>query len=119
MRAILNKTSKSYERVTSGGFTIDPDIFLNKIDSKEYLIVSAFFTCVCGRIERVSFHTDKPGFPPSKWMELKGDNLLVDVAKVIEDIGANSVKHLRNDGYTEEQIKQIRKPYDVVIPEVY
>ncbi len=38
----------------------------------------------------------------------------IDVAMMLEHVGSVSEKHLRADGYSEEEIKKIRAPYEIL-----
>lgn len=111
----INRSTPAYKRITIAGFNI------NKIDVVDSYwgdsILRAMFTCVCGRVEYLQVNladlvpSDKwswVGELPVPWVVDK----LVDVAAIIEHIGAISEGHLRADGFTEEEIKHIRRAYE-------
>ena len=60
------------------------------------------FTCVCKRKEMLMTSMDGTYYSGHK----------IDAARIIENSGALSVEHLREDGYSEEQISYIRRAYD-------
>ena len=106
----LDRTSAAYRRITKAGFTIND---LTITEGKDYNthVISTDFTCVCGKKEYLQFIYH----PWEDWVNSKIvtiENNLVDIAALLENIGAVSVKHLQDDGYTEEQIKQIRAAYE-------
>ena len=96
----VNRTSNAYHRMTQAGFIIDE---IMQIAGTRR--ISCRFTCVCGRIEEVMVEAD------ATFMELYSYGDRVDIAQLLENCGAVSVEHLRQDGYTEDQIKEIRKSY--------
>lgn len=63
--------------------------------------------CVCGTVEVGEMFSDKK--TDSEFFN--EETGLVDVAAWIESCGALSPKHLRRDGYSEEDIVRIRKPF--------
>lgn len=104
MTLTLNRSSPAYKRMTKAGFTFkDPVAW----QDKSYLYCD--FTCVCGKEEHITATKVSEKAPNFKQVYLKDNSW--DVAQVIEDHGAISVEHLRGDGYTEAQIRKIRRPY--------
>jgi len=70
-------------------------------------VLRAMFECVCGKVEALQDVLDP-------WMlkQCPLDRLAreLDIARrLIEDFGSTSPKHLREDGYTEEQIEEIQR----------
>ncbi len=104
MNVRYNTTTPAYSRLKEAGFSVkDFDVFFNK--QYDAFIHSVTFVCVCGTVERLSWLNDAVEHN-------------ADVAQKIEAVGAVSEEHLREDGYTEEQIKEIRKPYEAEEVEV-
>lgn len=99
---IINRVSESYQRFTAAGFAIDGGHMYEKItyDVGAWRVYTAviFFTCVCGKKEVAVFSID------SHYL-----NIIVDAAWHILNSPALSEEHLRDDGYSEEQIKKIRQ----------
>lgn len=64
--------------------------------------------CVCGRRGSLPVMFDtRSELEADKYYGVNGYN----AAQMFEDIGEFSEDHLREDGYNEDQIRQIRKPY--------
>lgn len=92
----MNSTADT--RLKAAGF----EVYQLKVDwipEKKKWLVTASFKCVCGTIEDLSDYYDEPP-----------QNL--NAAEWIEKSGAVSEKHLRNDGFSEIDIKRIRSVYD-------
>ncbi len=109
----LDTSSEAYGRLTRAGFTIDEWSlhawgfssfgFMPAAEVfrwQEYQ-VTCNFTCVCGKRETIV-------------CQIEGAEVYepIDIAQKIEDFGGIDEEHLRSDGYSEEQIKHIRKEYD-------
>lgn len=107
-----NRMSEAYKRVTSAGFTIDEPEFrdLNSIGANWSDRYGQFFdcrfTCTCGTKEMLRYE-----FRDAMHRGFLDGNL-IDIAAMIERLGAVSRDHLRADGYTEEQIDKIRAAYN-------
>lgn len=71
------------------------------------MMLRADFECVCGKVE--VFHQILPPFE----LMAAGESMMgryLDPARIlIEDIGSTSPKHLRADGYSEEDIAEIQR----------
>lgn len=106
------RTSEAYKRVTEAGFTIGE---VQVTEEMGGTTVSCIFSCVCGKQEYLGFRIDTGEDLASHYLTrsryLNGFNQL-DVALMLEDFGALSPQHLRNDGYSEEEIKYIRRAYE-------
>lgn len=104
----INKDSCAYKRVSAGSFKI-MDRIIRSVVPEHYRKESQNFRfdwfCVCGRQEATEVY----------WLEIQNcylsDENKIDVAKVIEDRGGISEDHLREDGFSEHEIKQIRIAY--------
>lgn len=105
MRIKVDRRSDAYKRVIAAGFKIH-NITLRRVKNPHcqlfYYIPYIAFTCVCGSTERFVGFTFYREQIPNK----------IDVAAMMESVGALSVEHLKEDGYTDEEIKRIRKAYD-------
>ena len=102
----INRYSEAYKRVSSAGFHINrAEVIRNKWQKRSFLMrsysVFVYFTCVCGT-EEILYISN---------YEFYGEKIPFDAADHIEKTGALDPEHLRQDGYTEEQIKQIRAVY--------
>lgn len=98
-KVYVDEKSEAYKRVTAAGFTIDR-LAVDYVPEKSAYLMSINFTCVCGTQEiLVNYFEDY----------IAG---VIDAAKMIEDADALSEDHLREDGYTEDEIKRIRAPYE-------
>lgn len=115
----LDRSSAAYQKATAAGFIFGELRFMDEgpVDSGACplmgfgLIYTMEFTCVCGRREvfqqmlsRRELH-DVDHHP-----RIKGH--CIDAVAELERHGSFSRKHLREDGYTEEQIDRIREPWD-------
>lgn len=101
--------SPALKRLTTAGFTIDKTL-LNRY--KDCFNIYWRFTCVCGRTEpaNISFNKEK-GLPI--WVKkLTNRSYEADIAYLMEVRGDISVEHLRKDGYSEDEIKHIRRAYN-------
>lgn len=102
---LIAKDTPAWKRFNSGGFSIDKvDIEFSSFE-KRYT-VNGLITCACGRTEYFRF-----GLVDTNKEVCTTKDGKIDVAMVLEDAGINSVRHLQEDGFTEEQIKDIRKAY--------
>lgn len=103
MRIKVDRASEAYKRIMSAGFRI-ANVNLRKSYVGEEKIYTPVirFECVCGRVETAE------GFVYYGRNELPKR---LDIAQMIEEAGAVSVQHLKEDGYTEEQITYIRRYY--------
>lgn len=103
----LNMESPAYRGLTAAGFNIEQ--FLPQIrrafSGEKILEALIILNCVCGKTE-VGIITQYPPF----------DNYLhdkrVDVAQWLEDVGALSEEHLKEDGYDLKQVKHIRQLFE-------
>lgn len=93
----IDTESEAYKRVKSAGFEINN---LEHGDRPNGYWVRVEFTCVCGTRELLPILMDEKPQEP------------FDIAKVLEEGGQLSAEHLKADGYTDEQIKYIRRAYD-------
>jgi hypothetical protein len=107
MHIEINTSSPAYRRMTCAGWKI---MNARAIEEDHGISLRVDFNCVCGRLETFNYMIQKkemeygnPFFENGKW----------DCCQQIENFGATSVEHIRNDGFTEEQIKQIRYVYDL------
>lgn len=98
----VDRNSPAYKRITGAGFYIK-DIEVNYVPERYMYLVCERFVCVCGKEEMFVDYMDE--------LELQARKVK-DVAQIIEDTGQISVEHLREDGYSEEQISEIRKAYN-------
>ena len=93
----VDRNSPAYARASKAGFKIgDPYIAPYQPD----LLISDVI-CICGRLENFAMPIES----------ISAYQKVVDIAMGIELAGAVSAKHLKGDGFTSEQIKQIRKAY--------
>jgi hypothetical protein len=115
---VIDTTSLAYKRFTEAGFSIDE---MSVLDSGNGEIkLRGKFTCVCGKVEyfqiifnfNVYMDISSSTNLPISFVRTYTKDYEVDIARLLEVNGAVSVEHLRKDGYTEEQIKEIRKPYE-------
>ena len=88
----IDTKSAAYARMTAAGFRFEVGPL-----GPSYL--SGVMTCVCGRRERFSINLRH------------ARNGKIDVASYAEAIGAASAGHLRQDGYTTEQVMAIRRAF--------
>ena len=99
MRIKVDRNSPAYHRVISAGFRIRN---INLFRDGDYYIPLIVFTCVCGTMERfvgIVYHRSEI---PKR----------LDVACMMEKADALSVEHLKEDGYSGEEIKDIRRAYE-------
>lgn len=115
---VLDTESEYYKAFIAAGFH---SLDVHRIPScMEYAVhpaqlethVYIQFLCVCG--------TKEIGFIPLASLEaskcINGNR--IDMAKYLERIGQLSEVHLKKDGYTEEQICDIRKPFEELYNEI-
>ena len=96
---VTDHSTPAYKRVCSGGFKINSALRMLRNDALVDCV------CVCGKQEILSISlVDIVRYLTS--------TVKVDVGQIIEDRGINSVEHLQGDGYTDEEIKNIRKAYN-------
>lgn len=110
---VIDRTSEAYMRMSAAGFKvhkaykIDRRAFSSTFNNSDYRVE---FECVCGRVEILTqnviedvaalhYHYTKP----EGW----------DAALDIERVGAVSEEHLREDGFSETDIRRIRFVYDM------
>jgi len=104
---IIDTDSPAYIRMRTAGFEFGlPSA--NLIDDGRLAVVYFPFKCVCGTQE--SFQKTFSTTEISNMCSI-GVLFPFDIAKALEDFGSVSEEHLREDGYTEEQIRDIRKAY--------
>jgi len=103
MRIKIERRSPAYYRMMQAGFKII-NINLIKLSHNLYEPIIRI-KCICGTVERLV----GPGYTcitreelPCKW----------DIAQLVEDSGGVSVEHLQEDGYSEKEIKFIRRAYN-------
>lgn len=94
----VDKSTPAYRRVEMAGFKIFDRIIYDTFQD----IFRVDWLCFCGRQEGFDFGR----------REYPTEGNKIDVAKIIEDLGAISEDHLRKDGFTEEEIIHIRRAYD-------
>jgi hypothetical protein len=106
LRKLANRRTPYREAFEAMGFRFRriEVMFSPEFDSHTLM---AEFECVCGKVERL-----QQILPPFHYandeMAMAGPYL--DPARIlIHDIGSTSPKHLREDGYTEEQIAEIQR----------
>lgn len=87
----IDTKNAAFARMKKAGFDFEIDPSLSPI--------AGFMTCVCGRKEYFSFSPND------------AINNKIDVAGIAEIIGSASAKHLKEDGYTSDQIRLIRKAF--------
>lgn len=97
----LDRTTAAYKRMTEAGFTFEDPIEVLQGGKRCWAIT---FTCVCGKKEVALWQADQVS-----------EFIPMDICEILEYGGAVSVKHLEEDGYTPEQIAEIRKPYENLI----
>lgn len=110
----LNRSSDAYRRVTAAGFEPKEPIIEYRVDlSGAPIQILLQLKCICGREEELALLFDDQGEfrEDLQYTKYLSENFY-DWAQHIEDLGAISVEHLREDGYTEEEIKNIRRPYE-------
>lgn len=119
----FTKNTEAYRRLSAAGFTIDYVSRCKRIhpDYPEEDFIWEYnvsFSCICKmeevlvvRMSDAQRRIDhNPYFP-----ELD----LIDAAFAIEQAGAVAEEHLRQDGFTEDQILMIRRPYEGMIEKRY
>lgn len=111
---VLNRISPAYRRAHRAGFEFGPihgefDFVLR------YWTVSWSFTCVCGRREWAKFVAPEyvmlAGEVHSPYVSIEGPVVVIDCAAMLEAFGAFGEDHLRQDGYSQEEIARIREPW--------
>lgn len=117
MKVIIDRESAAFGRITSAGFEIlEPYIWIwHKSDSYN---IFCNFRCVCGKIEPYiekvnieALHARTIDLSSFQLKYIDSQTLILDSAQHMEDNEAISVEHLKKDGYTDEEIKQIRRAY--------
>jgi hypothetical protein len=93
----INRKSPAYHRLVSAGFSFSDT---SRLVTKRGELFAVFMTCVCGKVERLALND----YRFSKRNPL-------DVASLVESVGAIGIKHLKQDGYNNRQIMNIRKQY--------
>jgi len=88
--------SPAYRRAQNAGFTFYD---IEQGDSPAGKWVRLQFKCVCGQVE--IFCSKAPLLINGEW----------DAAQELENRGAFSENHLRQDGFTDAQIKEITERY--------
>ncbi len=88
---MIDTKSPAFARMTKAGFDFEIDPSAPPI--------TCFMTCVCGK--REFFY-----FSPKQAVNSK-----IDVASLAEKVGSASVSHLRDDGYSVDQIRSIRRAF--------
>lgn len=96
----IDKTSPAYARASKAGFVFNSaeKLELSYLGSYEY---RGTMTCVCGKEEHWRWSSNKD--------EIKNKSL--DIATALEKVGAFGIKHLRGDGYSPQQIREIRSAF--------
>ncbi len=111
----LNRESAAYRRATAAGFSfaelriLDGDASCFAWGLLRYTLD---FTCVCGRRETFMHAFSERELAGSAHGHpfIAGER--IDSVLALERHGSFSRQHLREDGYTEEQIDRIREPWD-------
>ena len=117
----VNRHTEAYRRMVQAGFSFDEEMKTSDAEHplfgvRENVVYTLTpMKCVCGRMEyaHCTFPVDED-LKNTPHVETHGRLHLVDIAAIAEQEGAVSVEHLRNDGYSEEEIKRIRVPYDAM-----
>lgn len=99
----VDRHTEAYKRITSAGFTIGEFVGDGIFDC--YVP----FVCVCGKTEYLS--TQGSHITKCKYWDTGYGYELIDVAAILESLGSVSEEHLREDGYSEDEIKRIRSAY--------
>lgn len=112
MDYVIDTDSLEYKRVIAAGFTIDNlDIREDRISTD--VIVSAKFTCVCGKKEVIQFSLP-PDIAKCEGMFISGAPVkgnAINIAAFIEMAGSTSIRHLIDDGFSDDAIVNIRRAY--------
>lgn len=87
--------SPAYFRMIAAGF------IFGEVSQEWGERYTGHIVCVCGRVEHYSIWNK----------DIRVVNTQPDIASVIEAVGAISARHLKRDGFTHQQIKEIRKAY--------
>lgn len=98
----VDRKSPAYSRITKAGFIIHEIVDGHALPNGRCVTdwISVGFTCSCGRHEIL------------KASGCDAVNGVIDVARILEEgTHSVSVKHLRDDGFTVEQIRTIRRAY--------
>lgn len=106
LRQLANRRTPYREAFEAMGFSFRRIEVMAEPTMDGYML-AAMFECVCGQVECL-----KIMLPPLELMRF--DDAMaghyLDPARIlIKDIGSTSPKHLRQDGYTEEQIEEIQR----------
>lgn len=120
---MVDKTTPAYHRVTTAGFKLG---LVSRYIWKEWNLLqvryAADMVCVCGRTETLYSHQcydlnelAVARTPVDRLIDLQvpmNRDDEVDLALMIENAGAVDEEHLRQDGYSEKEIKHIRRAYN-------
>lgn len=106
---------KNIKAAEFAGFTfsvkdIEPNSF-SGVPGKSGYYGHIDFKCVCGRSETPHFFIDSDN---SKVITDAANHY----AQLFEDVGAFSVNHLLEDGYTEDEANQIHSKYTAALQEL-
>lgn len=109
----VNRKSDAYRRAKMAGFKIKE---LEIVTGSFGFAITVPFECVCGRSEtfyrEIGLTSDIDIEHYMRGMPYFEDGLY-DAALELEHFGSFSEKHLRDDGFSEEAIKDIRYIYDL------
>jgi hypothetical protein len=110
----LNRESAAYRRATAAGFTFGELRIMS--DDVSFLAMglryTLDFTCVCGRRETFMQALTPMELSESAVHHPYVNGKVIDAVLALEHHGSFSREHLREDGYTPEQIDRIREPWD-------
>lgn len=108
----VNRTTPAYYRLRCAGFTVK-DLILNDYQEANSFMLTYQVKCICGTLEEFSAAYEAQYFLEHMQRDKLFHHGMYDVAGHFEGFGATSVEHLRKDGFSEEDIKQIRYVYDL------
>lgn len=104
---LINSHTPAYFRLMKAGFYLYPPHLQHRqavdVDGTivEEWTIEGSVDCVCGVTERYQFSAE----------EIDDPRTPIDVALLIEQAGAVSVKHLKQDGFCIAEIRKIRRAY--------
>lgn len=118
---VLNQISPAYKRAERAGFRFNAPRAC-RLELADGWAVAFTFTCVCGRLECATFTVLDHEVLELRRMDrhpyieflCKGGAIdvgVIDCAAMLEDWGAFGEAHLRQDGYSEDEIARIREPW--------
>lgn len=113
----IDRTTPAYRRAMFAGFKITALRFQPAaIGWPDFYYIEGDFECVCGTQER--YRRTLPAASEEEFFSVIAHDQHFtkkgwDLALELEHFGSFSAKHLLGEGYTQEQVKEIRYIYDL------